>query len=165
MMSNWLSAAEGLVAAAIPVVGLIYTYAANRRSQYDRVLAPAAESGMPPISQDRHVIGTAFEPLSKLPPGKPVMLSGDAIQALFNILWYVQRADAMYKSLRSPLLPRRITRTQALLLASLGSALDIWNAYMRLELVDTDGRIIPVAKSAAALRHLAGEHDRLRAQE
>jgi hypothetical protein len=64
------------------------------------------------------------QPLSELPPGRPVMLSGDAIQALFNILW---------------------------------------TAYTRLELAGTDGRIIPVAESAAALRHLAGEHDRLQA--
>jgi hypothetical protein len=30
-MSDWLNACEGIVATAIPVVGLVYTYTGNRR--------------------------------------------------------------------------------------------------------------------------------------
>jgi len=127
------------------------------------LLAVISESGMPPISQDRHVIGSAFEPLSKLPPSEPVTLTDDEIQSLFDVLWYVQRVAAMHKSLRSSLRPRRITRSQALLLDSLGAALDIWHAYVSLELVDTTGARIPITKSGAALHHLVGEYDRLHA--
>jgi hypothetical protein len=54
-MSNWLGVLEGFVAGAVPVVGLVYTYLANRRSQYGRVLALTAESGVSPVAEDRHV--------------------------------------------------------------------------------------------------------------
>jgi hypothetical protein len=64
-MSVWISAWAALVAATIPLVGAVYTFTANRRAQYDRVLALASESGTAPISVDRHVIGTAFEPLNE----------------------------------------------------------------------------------------------------
>ena len=43
-MITWLSAGEGLVAAAIAVIGVVFTFTANRRAQYDRVLALTAES-------------------------------------------------------------------------------------------------------------------------
>ena len=81
-MSNWLGLAEGLVAGAVPVVGLVYTYLTNRRNQYDRVLAITAESGMPPVAEDRHAAGMAFEPLSKHPPGQPARLSEAEVKAI-----------------------------------------------------------------------------------
>jgi hypothetical protein len=48
-MGGWPTAGEGLVTVAIPVVGVLFTFTANRRAQYDRVLALVAESGTPPI--------------------------------------------------------------------------------------------------------------------
>src|ERR1700722_6774869 len=82
-MSNWLGIIEGLVAGAAPMVGLIYPYLANKRSQYDRVLALTAESGLPPVAEDRHVAGMVFEPLSRHPPGQPVRLGEAEIKAVF----------------------------------------------------------------------------------
>lgn len=37
-MTNILAGVEGFAGIAIPAVGLLYTYTANRRAQYDRVL-------------------------------------------------------------------------------------------------------------------------------
>lgn len=34
-MNTWLSTGEGLVAAAIAVIGSVFTFTANRRAQYD----------------------------------------------------------------------------------------------------------------------------------
>jgi hypothetical protein len=111
-MSSWLNTAEGFVAATIPAVGLVYTYSTNRRSQYERVLALTGQVSIPPVADDRHVVGTAFEPLSKHEPGNPVTLGEAEIKALFNVLWYFQRADAVYMSLRPVVRPDRITRVQ-----------------------------------------------------
>lgn len=77
---------------------------------------------MPPVSEDRHVAGLAFEPLSKHVPGQVVRLSEAEIKAVFDVLWYFERVDALYLSLRPALGPGRIIRTQALLLDSLGSS-------------------------------------------
>lgn len=161
-MSTWLNTSDTLVAAAIPVVGAIYTFTANRRAQYDRVLALAAESGTSPVSDDRHVLGIAFEPLSSHPAGQPLTLTQDQIKSLFNVLWYAQRVDAVYRSLRSPLCPRRITRTRAILLDSLGSTLGIWREYLNRHLFDPDGHEITVCDSSSEVLHLATEYDRLR---
>jgi hypothetical protein len=160
-MSTWLSSGDTIVAAAIPVVGAVYTFTANRRAQYDRVLALAAESGTSPVSDDRHVLGTAFEPLSSHPAGQSLTLTQDQIKSLFNVLWYTQRVDAVYRSLRSPLRPHWITRTQAILLDSLGSTLGIWRQYLDRRLFDPDGREITVWDSSGELLHLAMEYDRL----
>ena len=138
-MSNWLNAAEGLVAGAVAVVGFIYTYATGRRSQYDRVLGLAAESGKPPVADDRHVAGMAFEPLSKHPQGQSVQLKEAEIKAVFSVLWYFERVNALYVSLRPMLRRERITRTQAVLLDSLGSALNAWEAYLHFKWVDENG--------------------------
>lgn len=160
-MSTWLGTGDTLVAAAIPVVGAIYTFTANRRAQYDRVLALAAESGTSPISDDRHVLGIAFEPLSSHPADQPLTLTQDQIKSLFNVLWYAQRVDAVYRSLRSPLRPRRIIRTQAILLDSLGSTLGIWREYLDRRLFDPGKREITVWDSSGEMLHLATEYDRL----
>lgn len=163
-MSNWLGVAEGLVAAAVPVAGLIYTYLANRRSQYDRVLALTAESGVPPVAEDRHVTGMAFEPVSKRQPGEPVRLSEAEIKAAFNVLWYFERVDALYRSLRPVVLPDRITRIQALLLDSLGSAVESWQKYLELTWADDAGHELEADDTTGPLRHLAGERARLAAR-
>jgi hypothetical protein len=163
-MSTWLSTGDTLVAAAIPVVGAIYTFTANRRAQYDRVLALTAESGTSPVSDDRHVLGIAFEPLSSHPAEQPLTLTQDQIKALFNVLWYAQRVDAVYRSLRSPLRPRRVTRTQAILLDSLGSTLSIWREYLDRRLLDPAGREIRVSDSSGEMLHLSTEYERLRAR-
>jgi hypothetical protein len=165
-MSTWLGAGEGLVAAAIAVIGSVFTFAANRRAQYDRVLALTAESATSPISDDRHTIGKAFEPVSELPGSRPVVLAEDEIAALFRVLWYVQRIDAVYESLRPPLPLRgsRIGRTRALLLDSIGAALETWRSYLDMDLEDPNSRQIVVTSSARGLRHLSGEYNRLRAQ-
>jgi len=160
-MSTWLSTGDTLVAAAISIVGAVYTFTANRRAQYDRVLALAAESGKSPVSDDRHVLGIAFEPISSHPARQPLSLTQDQIKSLFNVLWYTQRVDAVYRSLRSPLRPRRITRTQATLLDSLGSTLDIWREYLNRSLFDPAGREITVWDSSGELLHLATEYNRL----
>jgi hypothetical protein len=60
------------------------------------------------------------------PPSRAVTLSEREIAALFRVLWYFQRVDALYKSLRPLLWPRRITRSQALILDSIGPTLDTW---------------------------------------
>jgi hypothetical protein len=138
-MSSWLTVGEGVLAASISVVGLVFTFSSNRRAQYDRVLKLTAESGMPPIAEDRHVIGLVFEPQSKLPANRAVTLSEHEIAALFRVLWYFQRVDALYKSLQPPLWAGRITRSQALILDSLGPALGIWAKYIGYKLIDADG--------------------------
>jgi hypothetical protein len=162
-MSNWLGVLEGLVAGAVPVAGLIYTYLANRRSQYDRVLALIAESGLPPVAEDRHIAGTAFEPLSRQPPGQPVRLGEAEIKAAFNVLWYFERADALYRSLRPALRRNRITRPRALLLDSLGSAVTAWTRYVDRVWADEAGDEVEKDDTTGPLRHLAGECLRLNA--
>ena len=87
-MNTWLSVGEGLIAAAIAVIGSVFTYTANRRAEYDRVLALTAESATSPIAEDRHTIGKVFEPASKLPRNRPIVLVEDEIAALFRVLWY-----------------------------------------------------------------------------
>lgn len=163
-MNTWLSVSEGLIAAAIALIGSLFTLTANRRAQYDRVLALAAESAASPIAEDRHTIGNAFEPTSKLPRNRPIILAQDEIVALFQVLWYVQRIDALYQSLRPPLWPSRIGRIKALLLDSIGAALETWQSYIDFDLEDTHSRQVVVTDSARALRHLSGEYDRLRAK-
>jgi hypothetical protein len=113
-MITWLSAGEGLVAAAIAVIGSVFTFTTNRRAQYDRVLTLTAESATSPIADDRHIIGKVFEPPSKLPGDRPVLLTQDEIAALFRVLWYVQRVDALYASLRPSLRARHFGRARAL---------------------------------------------------
>jgi hypothetical protein len=163
-MSDWLNACEGIVATAIPVVGLVYTYTGNRRSQYERVLSLTGESGASPIADDRHLIGTTFEPTSKLPAGEPVPLGESEVKALFSVLWYFNRADALYVSLRPLLWPSRITRAQALLLDSLAAAVNTWSGYVSLTWADSAGRSINATGATGGLRHLATEHARLSAR-
>jgi hypothetical protein len=162
-MNAWLSVGEGLIATAIAVIGSVFTYTANRRAEYDRVLALTAESATPPIAEDRHTIGKVFEPLSKLPRDRPIVLDEDEIAALFRLLWYVQRIDALYQSLRSPLRARHIGRIQALLLDSIAADLETWQSYLDLDLEDTHSRQVAVTSSAQGLRHLSGEYGRLHA--
>lgn len=163
-MNAWLSVGEGLIATAIAVIGSLFTYTANRRAEYDRVLALTAESATSPIAEDRHTIGKAFEPLSKLPRNQPIVLDESENAALFRVLWYVQRIDALYQSLRSPLWAKHIGRIQALLLDSVAADLETWQSYLDLELEDTDSRQVVVTSSARGLRNLSGEYDRLHAK-
>lgn len=163
-MSNWIIAAEGVIAAAVPTAGFVYTYTVNRRAQYERILTLTAQATTPPIADDRHLIGGVFEPTSKFPPDKPVELGDAEIKALFNVLWYFERADAVYRSLRPPLWPKRITRAQALLLDSLGAAIATWNDYLSLRWADPAGRDIDASDAVAGLRNLATEHTRLTAR-
>jgi hypothetical protein len=161
-MGNWLSATEGLVAGAVAVVGFLYTYASGRRSQYDRVLSLTAESGRPPVADDRHIAGMAFEPLSKHLPGQPVQLKEAEIKAVFGVLWYFERVSALYVSL-SPMLRRKhITRTQTVLLDSLGSALTSWETYLRFKWVDEDGEDIEKdLATIGPLCNLIDKHERV----
>ena len=160
-MNTWLSIGEGLIATAIAVIGSVFTYTATRRAEYDRVLALTAESATSPIAEDRHTIGKVFEPLSKLPRERPIALKEDEIAALFRVLWYVQRIDALYQSLRSPLRASHIGRIQALLLNSIAADLETWQSYLDLDLEDTNSRQVAVTSSAQGLRHLSGEYGRL----
>jgi hypothetical protein len=160
-MNTLLSVGEGLIATVIAVIGSVFTYTANRRAEYARVLALTAESATPPIAEDRHTIGKVFEPLSKLPRNQPVVLEEDEIAALFRVLWYVQRIDALYQSLRSPLRARRIGRIQALLLDSIAADLETWQSYLDLDLEDAHSRQVAVTSSAEGLRRLSGEYGRL----
>jgi len=160
-MTSILAIAEGVASIAIPAVGLVYTYTANRRAQYDRVLAMTDQSCTPPVSDDRHVAGTAFEPTSKHAPGKTVKLSETEIKAVFNVLWYFGRADALYVSLRPPVWPDHITRAQRLLLDSLAAAVEIWAGYLRYSWVDGHGREIDATDATPGLQHLTSERARL----
>ena len=85
-MNTWLSVTEGLVAAAIALIGSLFTLNVNRRAQYDRVLALTAESASSPIVEDRQTIGNVFEPTSKLSRNRLVVLAKDEIEALFQVL-------------------------------------------------------------------------------
>jgi hypothetical protein len=163
-MNSWLTAGEGVLAASIPVVGLVFTFTANRRAQYDRVLTLTAESSAPPIADDRHAVGLVFEPQSKLTRDQPVTLPEKDIAALFRVLWYFQRIDAVYESLRPPIWTSRITRTQALFLNSIGTTLNTWVNYVGYELADAAGRPVASSHSAQGLRHLSHEYDLLRAR-
>ena len=163
-MIAWLSTGEGLLAAVIAAIGSVFTFTANRRAQYDRVLALTAESATSPIADDRHIIGKVFEPPSKLPADRPVLLTQDEIAALFRVLWYVQRVDALYASLRSPLRVERIGRAQALLLDSIGADLEAWRGYAALDLEDPDSHQVMVTSSARGLWHLSEAYERLCAQ-
>ena len=163
-MNTWLSVGEGLIATAIAVIGSVFTYTANRRAEYDRVLALTEESATSPIAEDRHTIGKVFEPLSMLPRNRPTVLDEDEIAALFRVLWYVQRIDALYQSLRSPLRVKHIGRIQALLLDSIAADLETWQRYLDLELEDTNSREVSVTSSALGLRHLSSEYGRLHAK-
>jgi hypothetical protein len=160
-MTNFLAAAEGFAGVAIPAVGLVYTYTANRRAQYDRVLAVTDQSCTPPVSDDRHVAGTAFEPTSKHAPGEAVRLSQAEIKAVYNVLWYFGRADALYVSLRPPIWSDHITRAQRLLLDSLAASVEVWAGYLEFSWVDEHGRGIDVTDAIIGLQHLATEHARL----
>jgi hypothetical protein len=160
-VNTWLSVGEGLIATAIAVIGSVFTYTANRRAEYDRVLALTAESATPPIAEDRHAIGKVFEPLSKLPRDRPIVLADDQIAALFRVLWYVQRVAALYQSLRSPLRERHIGRVQALLLDSIAADLETWQSYLDLDLENTDSGQVTVTSSSQGLRYLSGEYSRL----
>lgn len=163
-MITWLSAGEGLVAAAIAVIGSAFTFSANRRAQYDHVLALTAESASSPIADDRHTIGKVFEPPSKLPADRPVVLTQDEIAALFRVLWYVQRVDALYASLHPPFWVKRIGRAQALLLDSVSADLEAWQGYVVLDLEDPDSQQVVATSSARGLWHLSEAYERLRAQ-
>jgi hypothetical protein len=103
----------------------------------------------------------AFEPVSKWQPGSQVRLSEAEIKATFNVLWYFERADALYISLRPALRPDRITRTQALLLDSLGSAIKSWARYLDLSWADGEGHDLEPNDTTGPLRHLVGERTRL----
>jgi len=91
-------------------------------------------------------------------------LAEDEIAALFRVLWYVQRVDALYQSLRSALRARHIGRIQALLLDSISAALETWQSYLDLDLEDTESHKVAITSSDRGLRHLASEYDRLRAK-
>ena len=129
-MNSWLTVGEGLVAASISVVGVLFTASANRRAQYDRVLTLVAESGSQPLANDRHVIGLRFEPEPKLTRGEVLVLSDDEIAALFHVLWYFERADALFKSLRPVVCSKRITRAQALLKLVIQGSVQVENPVL-----------------------------------
>jgi hypothetical protein len=160
-MSDWLGVIEGVLTAAIPVIGLVYTYNAKVRGQYDQVLAITQQATVPPVADDRHVAGSAFEPLARHRPGHPVRLTEAEIRAVYNVLWYFERADAMYVSLRSHVRPARTTRTQALLLDSLSSAVAIWTEYADFDWADQEGHPVDAIEALHGLRHLARERAQL----
>jgi len=159
-MASLLVVAEGALAVAVPLVGLVFTANANRRAQYDRVLAFVAESGTSPIADDRHTIGLVFEPAEKLTGDKPVVLSEEQIEALFRVLWYFERVNAMYRSLVPWLWPRHITRPQAIFLDSLGPTLLTWFDYVRRHpLEDAGGETIDVSGTDEGLINLVNGTD------
>ena len=157
-MNSWLTVGEGLVAASISVVGVLFTASANRRAQYDRVLTLVAESGSQPLANDRHVIGLRFEPEPKLIRGGVLVLSDDEIAALFRVLWYFERADALFKSLRPVVCSKRITRAQALLLNSIGPTVIIWARYISYDMENADGGPVGTDGSDEGLTDLADQY-------
>lgn len=163
-MSGWLSTVEGFVAAAIPAVGLVYTYTTSRRSQYERVLELTGQVSTPPVSDDRHTVGTAFEPMSSRDLSKPVELKEHHIKALFNVLWYFERAHAVYISLQPFIGSRRITRVQALILDTLTSAMDVWTSYLSVDWIDEAGNEVGAKEATPSLKELVKEQARLQEQ-
>jgi hypothetical protein len=151
-VSIWLTVGEGVVAASVSAVGMVFTASKNRWEQYDRVLALTKESGTEPISTDRHTIGTIFESGT----GKPITLDNDEIKAFFNVLWYFQQADALYVSLRPPL-GLGSTRPQKLLLDALGPVVLIWKSYVERKPREHSGEELNLRRSASALTRLAHE--------
>lgn len=160
-MTSWLNAYAAVIAVTVPVVGFVFTFTANRRAQYDRVLMLTAESGALPLAGDRHTIGLVFEPTSKLAEGQPVTLTGDQIAALFRVLWYFDRVDGVYRSLRPPLHESRITRTRSLVLDTIGGMAQIWVTYLGYAIEDEASRPVETADSVEGLRHLSQEYARL----
>jgi hypothetical protein len=157
-VDGWLTAGEGLVAASISVVGAAFTASANRRAQYDRVLTLVAESGSQPLANDRHLIGLRFEPEPKLTRGQVLVLSNDEIAALFRMLWYFERVDALFKSLRPVICSKRITRAQALLLDSIGPTVSIWANYIGYRMENAEGGFVGTGGSDEGLKHLSGQY-------
>ena len=154
-MASLLVVAEGALAVAVPLVGLVFTANANKRAQYDRVLTFVAESGTSPIADDRHAIGTVFEPIERRTGDKPVVLSEEQIGALFRVLWYFERVNAMYRSLAPWPWPRHITRPQAIFLDSLGPTLKTWFGYVsKHKLEDAGGEPIDVSGTSEGLENL-----------
>ena len=157
-MNSWLTVGEGLVAASISVVGVLFTASANRRAQYDRVLTLVAESGSQPLANDRHVIGLRFEPEPKLARGGVLVLSDDEVAALFRVLWYFERADALFKSLRPVVCSKRIARAQALLLNSISPTVIIWAKYIRHRMVNDGGGRVGTDGSDEGLTDLSDQY-------
>ena len=157
-MNSWLTVGEGLVAASISVVGVLFTASANRRAQYDRVLTLVAESGSPPIANDRHVVGLLFEPQPKLTRGQALVMAEHEIAALFRVLWYFERANALFRSLRPAVWPKRITRAQALLLDSIGPTLNIWADYIDHRMENADGGPVGTDGSDEGLKDLSARY-------
>jgi hypothetical protein len=98
--------------------------------------------------------------VSELRTGEPVELTEDQTAALFRVLWYADRVNAVYESPRPPLRGGRITRTRALLIDSLGATIGIWTTYLGYELVTENGKA-ETDGSDQGLRDLAGKHRRL----
>jgi hypothetical protein len=67
----------------------------------------------------------------------------------------------MYVSLRSHVRPTRTTRTQALLLDSLASAVATWTEYADFDWADEEEHTIDAIEALRGLRHLARERARL----
>jgi hypothetical protein len=87
-MNTWLSVGEGLIAPAIAVIGSVFTYTANRRAEYDCVLAPTVE-----LVSRKAVTPSAKR--SRQYQSWSVVLDENEIAALFRVLRYVQRTDAL----------------------------------------------------------------------
>jgi len=154
-MASLLVVAEGALTVTFPLVALVFTASANKRAQYDRVRKFVAESGTSPIADDRHTIGLVFEPIEKLTGDKVVVLSEEQIAALFRVLWYFERVNAMYRSLAPWLWPRVITRPQAIFPDSLGASLLTWFGYVRkYELKDIGGETVDVRGTDEGLMNL-----------
>jgi hypothetical protein len=98
--------------------------------------------------------------VSELRTGEPVELTDDQTAALFRVLWYADRVNAVYESPRPPLRGGRITRTRALLIDSLGATIDIWTTYLGYGLVTENGKA-ETDGSDQGLRDLADKHRRL----
>jgi hypothetical protein len=61
-----------------------------------------------------------------------MVLADDQVAALFRVLWYVERVDALCQPLRSPLRARHVGRIQGLLLDSIAADLETWQSYLDL---------------------------------
>ncbi len=157
VVANWVTVCTGLVGVA---VGAGFRFTSDRRAQYERVLVLAAESGTAPITEDRHTVGMAFEAVGADAADQAVELSVEEMAALFRVLWFFQRAAALYDSLRLFVLHRRITRTRALLLESLGSMIRIWDGYLGRQIVVEGGGPVSTEESARSLHRLAEEYRR-----
>lgn len=156
--------ASGVVFAGASVA---FTWTANRRAQYERVLVETAKVTTGDVAQARDRVGGILEPHrpakpdAHLPPD--LKLTRDVISDIFTVLWAFERLDGLYESLGGVLPPGKPNRPQRLLLIAVHGAVETWHEYAQGTYVDlkTD-KAVSLIRSGAGVARLHKEMRRLR---